>query len=150
VKDRSLFEIIVKLMDVSVSLDIAGLESIFKNLVNLRHPCISSMIGVVSRSPLQELQIVQQYSSRDSLSEVISALPEWWTPTAKVKTIVGTVLSIRFAHRFGLLHGHLTGDNAVFDNEGLIQICDFCVKSLSEVGGNSDAMAEMGGFSGEG
>jgi hypothetical protein len=29
-------------------------------------------------------------------------------------------------------------------------ICDFCVKSLSEVGGDSETIAEVGGFSGEG
>jgi tRNA A-37 threonylcarbamoyl transferase component Bud32 len=64
-----------------------------------------------------------------------------------VKAIVGIVLSMRFAHSFGLLHGHLTGDNIVFNDEGLIQICDFCVKSLSEVGSHSEAMAEVECFS---
>jgi serine/threonine protein kinase len=67
-----------------------------------------------------------------------------------VKAIVGIVLSMRFAHSFGLLHGHLTEDNVVLNEEGLIQICDFCEQSLSEVGGNSEAMVEVGGFSGEG
>jgi hypothetical protein len=66
-----------------------------------------------------------------------------------VKAVVGIVLSMRVAYRFGLLHGHLTADNVVFNDDGLIQICDFCVKSLSEVGDNSEAMAEVGGFSGE-
>jgi serine/threonine protein kinase len=106
-------------------------------------------MGVVLRSPLQELQIVRQYSSSNSLSEVISTSPEWWTPTAKVKAIVGIVLSMRFAHSFGLLHGHLTGDNVFFDEDGLIQICDFYVKSLSEIIGYSEAISEVGGFSGE-
>jgi serine/threonine protein kinase len=117
--------------------------------MNLRHPCISSTIGVVFPSQSQELQIVRQYPSGDSLSAVLLASPEWWTPIAKAKAIVGIVLSMRFAHSFGLLHGHLTGDNALFNGEGLIQICDFCVKSLSEVGNHSEAMAEVGGFSGE-
>jgi hypothetical protein len=40
-----------------------------------------------------------------------------------VKAIVGIVLSMRFAHSFGLLHGHLTGDNVLFDEDGLVQIC---------------------------
>jgi hypothetical protein len=68
----------------------------------------------------------------------------------KAKAIVGIVLSMRFAHSFGLLHGDLTFDNVLLDDEGLIQICDFCQNSLSEVGGNSDGMEELGGFSGEG
>jgi serine/threonine protein kinase len=140
------FELIVK----SISDDTAQIERTIENLMNLRHPCISSTIGVVLRSPLHELQILRQYSSGDSLSEVISASPEWWTPTMKVKAIVGIVLSMRFAHSFGLLHGHLTGDNVLFNNDRLVQICGFCQNSLSDVGGNSEAMVEVGGFSGEG
>jgi serine/threonine protein kinase len=117
--------------------------------MNLRHRCISGTIGVILQSPLQTLEIVRIYSGCGSLSEVISASPEWWTPTAKAKAIVGVVLSMRFAHSFGLVHGHLTADNVVFEEDGVIQICDFCVKSLSEVVGNSEAIAEVGGFSGE-
>jgi serine/threonine protein kinase len=143
------FEIIVKSMKVPVCNDIAYLDRTIENLMNLRHPCISGPIGVVLRSPLQELPIVGQYCSGNSLSEVISTSPEWWTPTAKVKVIVGIVLSMRFAHSFGLLHGHLTGDNVLFDEDGLIQICNFCEKSVSGVAGNSEVIAEVGGFSGE-
>jgi serine/threonine protein kinase len=137
-------------MNVSICDDIAYLDMKIEHLMNLHPPCISCTIGVVLRSPLQELQIIRPYSSDGSLSEAISASPEWWIPTAKVKSIVGIVLSMRFAHSFGLLHGHLTGDNVVFDDSGLIQICDFYVKSFSEFGGNSEGIAEVGGFSGEG
>jgi serine/threonine protein kinase len=56
---------------------------------------------------------------------------------------------MRFAHSYGLLHEHLTASNVVFDEDGVVQICDFCVKSLSEVGGSSEAIGEVGGFSGE-
>jgi hypothetical protein len=56
---------------------------------------------------------------------------------------------MRFAHSFGLLHGDLTEDKVFLKDEGLIQICDFCQNSLSEVVGNSGAMTEVGGFSEE-
>jgi hypothetical protein len=143
------FEIVVKSMNGSVCDDIAHLESKIENLLNLRHPCISSTIGVVLPWSLQELHIVREYSSGCLLSEVLLRSPEWWTPTAKGKAIVGIVLSMRFAHSFGLLHGDLTEDSIFLNDEGLIQICDFCQNSLSEVVGNSEAMAEVGGFSGE-
>jgi serine/threonine protein kinase len=143
------FEIIVKSTNVSVCIDIAHVEPKMENLMNLRHPCISCTMGVILRSPLRNLEIVRVFSAGRSLSEVISASPEWWTPTAKAKTIAGIVLSLRFAHSFGLLHGHLTGDNLLFEHDGLIQVCDFCQNSLSEIGGNSDRMAEIGGFAGE-
>jgi hypothetical protein len=88
------FEFVVKSMDVSVSIDIADLENRTENLMNLRYPCISYTIGVVLRSPSQELLIFRNYSSRGSVSGVISTLPEWWTLTAKVKSIVRVVLSM--------------------------------------------------------
>jgi hypothetical protein len=43
----------------------------------------------------------------------------------------------------------LREDKVVFDDSGLIQICDICVHRFSEVGDNSAAIAEVGGFSGE-
>jgi serine/threonine protein kinase len=144
------FEIVVKSMNVSAGVDVAHVERRIENLMNLRHPCILGIIGVIFPSPMQKLQIIRQYSIGSSLSEVISTSPEWWTPTAKAKTIVGVVLSMRFAHSFGLLHGHLTGDNVLFADDGMVQISDFCLNSFSEVGGNSEAVAEAGGFSGEG
>jgi serine/threonine protein kinase len=144
------FEIVVKSMSVSISDDIAHLERRIANLMNLRHPCISNPIGFVFPSPFLKLQIVREYLGGGSLSEVISASPEWWTPTAKVKALVGIVLSMRFAHSFGLLHGHLTFDNVLFDDNGVVHISDFCLNSLPEVGSNSEAMEELGGFSGEG
>jgi hypothetical protein len=40
------------------------------------------------------VQIGRMYSVGDSVSEVLLASPEWWTPTAEAKAIVGLVLSI--------------------------------------------------------
>jgi hypothetical protein len=74
---------------------------------------------------LEDLTIVRMYSVSGSLSEGISASPEWWTPTAKAKAIAGVVLSMRFAHSNGLLHGHHTANNGFFDHDGVIQVCDF-------------------------
>jgi serine/threonine protein kinase len=65
----------------------------------------------------------------------------WWTPTAKAKAVAGIVLGLRFAHSFGLIHGHLTTDNIVFDLNHHIQITDF----LSCLSGNG-----LSGFSREG
>jgi serine/threonine protein kinase len=142
------FEIVVKSMKVSVNADIADIERRIENLMNLRHRCISGTIGVNFWPSLQELRIVRKYSVGVSLSEVNSGSPEWWTPTAKAKAIVGVVLSMRFAHSFGLLHGHLTSDNVHFDEDRVIQVSDFCLKRLPEVEGNSETIAEAGGFSG--
>jgi serine/threonine protein kinase len=142
-------EIVVKSIKASVNVEIAHVEKIIENLMNLRHRCISGTIGVIVQFPLQHLEIVRMYSVGGSLSAVISASPEWWIPTAKAKAVVGIVLSMRFAHSYGLLHGHLTANNVLFDDDGVVQICDFCMERLSEVGGNSEAIAEIGSLSEE-
>jgi hypothetical protein len=56
--------------------------------------------------------------------------PEWWTPAAQAKAIVGLVLCLRFAHSLGLLHGHLTVNKVPFNEDGVIQITNFCFNRL--------------------
>jgi serine/threonine protein kinase len=85
----------------------------------------------------------------DSLSKILSSSPEWWNPTAKAKAVLGLVLGLRFCHSLGLLHGHLTSNNVLFDEEGTIQITDFGMKSLGDLKGNESAKIDVGGFSGE-
>jgi hypothetical protein len=60
--------------------------------------------------------------------------PELWTPTAraKAKAIAGFALGLWFRHSFGRLHGHLTANNALFNQNGEIQITEFCLSHLAE------------------
>jgi hypothetical protein len=141
--------IVVKSINLSGCVDNCHVESTIENLMNLCHPCIASTIGVVLPLPLKEVKIVGMYCGGCSLSEVVSRSPEWWTPTAKAKAVVSLVLGLRFAHSLGLLHGHLTGNNVVFNEDGMIQITDFCMKSLREMECNHGAEADVGGFSGD-
>jgi hypothetical protein len=59
--------------------------------MNLRHPCISGTIGVVS-SQLNVVKTVGIDWSDNLLSIVISTSPSWWSSTAKAKAIVGLVM----------------------------------------------------------
>jgi tRNA A-37 threonylcarbamoyl transferase component Bud32 len=63
---------------------------------------------------------------------------------------VGLVLGLRFAHSLGLPHGHLTGNNILFDADGIIQITDFCLNSLANLEGNEISEVDIRGFSSEG
>jgi serine/threonine protein kinase len=120
-------------------------------LINLRHPCISGLIGFVfpnEFSESRELQIVGLYAEYGSLAEVISASPLWWTATMKAKTVVGIVLGLRYAHSFGLLHGGLTTKNIHFDSDHHIQITDFGLIGL-KIWGN-EGLVHIGGLSDEG
>jgi hypothetical protein len=86
------------------------------------------------------------YCWRGSLSEIISVSPEWWTPTAQPKAIVGFVLGLRFAHSLGMLHGHLTVDNVLFNENRVIQITHFYLNRLMKLEWNSSGMVDIGGF----
>jgi hypothetical protein len=46
-------------------------------------------------------------------------------------------------------HGHLTVNNVLFNEDGMIQIADFCVNRLAERVWNSGENANVGGFSEE-
>jgi serine/threonine protein kinase len=99
-----------------------------ENQLNLSHPCILSPIGFIFRPDLTisgELKIVGLYSEGSSLTEAILENPIWWTATAKAKAVAGIVLSLRFAHSLGLIHGHLNSKNIRFDVDHRIQITDF-------------------------
>jgi serine/threonine protein kinase len=61
----------------------------------------------------------------NSLSEVLSVNPVWWTLTGKAKVVAGLVLGLRFAHSLGLFHGCLTTNNILFDFDHCIHIVDF-------------------------
>jgi serine/threonine protein kinase len=94
-------------------------------------------------------EIVRLYCWGGSLSEVVSVSPEWWTPTAQAKAIVGFVLGLRFGHSLGLLYGHLTVDNVLFNEDVVIQITDFCLSRLIKPEGNSSGIVDVGGFFGQ-
>jgi serine/threonine protein kinase len=133
------------------------IENEIEGQINLRHPCISAPIGFVigiESSSRQKLKIVRMYLEGCSLLDVISVNPLWFTSTVKAKAIAGVVLGLRFAHSHGLLHGHLTGHNILFDSDHCIQIVDFNPITLAVSENENESESEDGpqlvGFSGKG
>jgi serine/threonine protein kinase len=104
------------------------MQTEIENLLNLRHPLIAPLVGFVfpveSGGPRQ-LKTARLYADEPSLANVLSNPPEWWTPTAKAKAVVGIALALRFGHGFGLLHGVVKAGNVFFDADRRIQIVDF-------------------------
>jgi serine/threonine protein kinase len=82
--------------------------------------------------------------------EVLSVTPIWWTSTVKAKAVAGIVLGLRFAHSLGLVHGHLTTSNILFDSDHCIQIVDFIpiVLAFGEI--ESEEGRQLVDFSGKG
>jgi hypothetical protein len=130
-----------------------------EKLIHLRHLCIAAPIGFVV--PIEsgngrELNIVRLYLKGCSLSEVVSVNPLWWTSTVKAKAVAGIVLALRFAHSLGLLHGHLTTRNILFDSDHCIQMVDFnpiqleVGESESKSESESEEETQLVGFSGKG
>jgi serine/threonine protein kinase len=84
-----------------------------------------------------------------SLLEIVSFNPLWWTSTVKAKAIAGIVLGLRFAHSHGLVHGHLTMNNILFDSDHCIQIVDFNPIVLNIGESESKEGAQLGDLSRE-
>jgi hypothetical protein len=119
-----------------------------ENMLNLRHPCIAGPIGFVVQiesDSQEELKIVGLSVEGDSLSEVISANPMWWTATEKAKAVAGIVVGLQFVHSLGLTHGHLNSNNIIFDSEHRIEIGGFC--PITEEIGESEKNVDVRGFS---
>jgi serine/threonine protein kinase len=76
------------------------------------------------------------------------------TSTVKAKAVAGIVLGLRFAHSLGLVHGHLTVNNILFDSDHCIEIVDFKRIFLrvgeSENENEREEGTQVEGFSGEG
>jgi serine/threonine protein kinase len=146
------FSIVVKSMAYSESVRKSEIENELENLINLHHPCISGLIGFVfpiESDNQHELKIVRMYFEGCSLSEVLSLNPIWLTSTIKAKVVAGIVLGLRFAHSLGLIHGHLTTNNILFDSNHCIQIVDFNPILLTLDGNEDKQMAQLGNFSRE-
>jgi hypothetical protein len=141
--------ILVKTITRSLRVDDGHDERAIEYFMNLRHPCISGVIGVSLPSQLSVLRIIGTPFGDNSLSRVISASPLWWTPTAKAKAIAGLALALEFVHGFGFIHGHLTTNNVFFNEDGVIQITDFGHKVLGDLASNDSAEGYVGGFCGE-
>jgi hypothetical protein len=69
------------------------------------------VIGVILPTGARVLKLVEVSVNGNSLFEVVSSSPEWWTPTAKAKAIVDLVMGLKFVHSFGLLYGNLRMNN---------------------------------------
>jgi hypothetical protein len=146
---------VVRSVFLSGSMQQCEIESEIENEMNLSHPLIAAPIGFVyppADQTVRELKIVRFYSSGPSLAQVLSLRPEWWTPTAKAKAVVGIALAMRFAHSYGLIHGSLKTSNILFHEDGRMQIADFAPIRLQRPEGEypSNAAFVVGGFSGDG
>jgi hypothetical protein len=153
--------IFMKSIRLSESIQKSAIENAIENLINLRHPCITSPISFIfpnESSSRKELKIVRMYFKGCSLSTVLSVGPTGWASAVRAKVVPGIVLALRFAHSHGLLHHGLTAKNILFDFDHCIQIFDFepILLGVGERENESESESEsgegiqLGGFSGEG
>jgi serine/threonine protein kinase len=148
------FLVVMKSKPHSKNVEKSEIENELEKMINLRHPCIAAPIGFIFpiKSGSQgELKIVRMYLEGCSLSEVVSVNPKWWTSTVKAKAVAGLVLGLRFAHSLGLVHGHLTTNNILFDSDHCIQIVDFnpIVLEVGDIEMENEDGTQLVGFSGK-
>jgi serine/threonine protein kinase len=147
------FLVFLKSVPLSENVEESQIGKEIEKLINFRHPCVTPPIGFVfptESGSQQELKMIRLYLEGCSLLEVVSVNPIWWTSTVKAKVIAGIVLCLRFAHSLGLVHGHLTKNNILFDSDHCIQIVDFKPIVLEVGKSESEEGTQLVGFSGKG
>jgi serine/threonine protein kinase len=109
-----------------------------EKLTHITHRCIVKLVGIIIPSEFTPLRIATSYARCGSLQDVLKNAPAWWTPTAKLITIAGIVLGMRYLHRLGFVHGNLKSSNILFDDDHVVQISDFGSSRLVSLGKSVD------------
>jgi serine/threonine protein kinase len=96
-------------------------------LVTLHHPCVCSLAGFWPLRRFGVPGIATNFVSRTSLADVICGRceTEWWTPTAKAIVVTGIVLAMMEAHKAEVIHGNLTSECILLDEDHRPKICEF-------------------------
>jgi hypothetical protein len=67
--------IVVKSINISLHDNKVSVERSIENMMNLRHPCIAGVIGVVHSLPLRVLQIIRKHIEGYSPSQFVVRSP---------------------------------------------------------------------------
>jgi serine/threonine protein kinase len=151
IKDE--FFVFVKSVPHSENVSESEIEHEIEKLINLHHPCITAPIGFVvpiESGNREELKIVRLYLEGSSLLEVISVNPLWLTSTVKAKAIAGIVLGLRSPPSLGIIRGHLTPNNILFDSDHCIHIVDFTPMIMEFGSHDGEEVTQVGSLPGEG
>jgi serine/threonine protein kinase len=103
-------------------------ETEIEDLLNLRHPMITNLIGRVSpveSSGWLEFETMRLHATESFLVDVLSNPHAWWTPSWKARAIVEIAFGVRFVHGLELLHDFVKASNILCDADRRIQIADF-------------------------
>jgi uncharacterized protein YegL len=104
-------------------------------LAALQHPCIHPILRFKPPESGSKAVICTEYLSNGSLADRIDNPGKFptWNNTTKVKTIVGTVLGMRYLHDQKQIHGALRPSNILFDDENNPRIADFMYSGLVDI-----------------
>jgi serine/threonine protein kinase len=133
------FTIVVK------SFNIFGCETMYEilfMLTQLKHRFIAPLIGIILPTESTPLKIATLYYRSDSLQDVKTNNPVWWTATTKSKAIAGIALGMTSAHRRGIVHGSLNPSHILFDEDHFVHIVDFDSSHFERNAEDRDEMEE--------
>jgi serine/threonine protein kinase len=118
--------------------DSSGIERIIHEieiLSNLIHPCLVKTIGwgLPSREKMR-VEIGMEYMCHGSLEDVLQRvrkndIPPFWSHLNISRNIVAITLGMKYLHSHSIVHGNLKPGNLLFDEEGRVRICDYCLSA---------------------
>jgi serine/threonine-protein kinase len=100
-------------------------------LLQLTHPCIVSLVGFALSSGKDPARLATEYVEGHSLQEVLNDNPGWFTPTIKVRTIIGIVIALDYVHSRDIIHRDLKPSNIILDPQHRVRVFDFGCSRLA-------------------
>ena len=94
----------------------------------IAHPCLVRFLGSVDAG--SKYMIITEYMANGSVSDLIHSgtdqrSPEWWNATTKVLVLIGTLLSLRYLHKRGHIHGMLSTSSILLDENHLPRVTNY-------------------------
>jgi len=123
-----------KAMHLSAAVEQEKVHRMIDGLTRLEHPCIVSVIGCFPIRD-QRLVVLSAFVGGATLKEILDSrpFPEWWTPTAVTKILVGIVVGMKYAHAKQIVHGDLRPSSVIVDQLRNPHLVDFAFRKLGVV-----------------
>mmetsp|Transcript_20453 Transcript_20453/g.38776 ORF Transcript_20453/g.38776 Transcript_20453/m.38776 type:complete len:1185 (-) Transcript_20453:69-3623(-) len=107
-----------------------------RHLSRIRHPCITSILGVVMEKD-EEPMIVMEFMERGSLYDILQNRTRCLDAEVLKSIIADVVAGVRFLHAAepAIIHGDLKARNILVDRRGGAKVADFGLSNKNHLGG---------------
>jgi hypothetical protein len=114
-----------------------GFEDQMKRLLELSHPHVMQIVGVIPPTKVNGPILLTPYSEIGSLEKVLSGVrmdspPPNWNDETKLGLIVSLVSGLNYLHKNGIVHRELKPTDLIIQRDGSLRICGYATSIFEE------------------